>query len=233
VWPLVIGVTIRIPQGALSDKTTFSIYETKDIKQFNFFEPMELVSSFYRIAHNAKTENLFAKDGDKIVSTTLEIPLFPGEENRIERPANRYLILALMDDGSVVPILGERQGAYALSQVTGLPYQATHVVAFFPSASIIDVPIELPEDVILISMEYKLANFWFDVVIKQLVALEKGDMDNPNSFYNENFSDDEASDVLEKVASGLAADYLEFIASGMRNPILVDQWKLWYGFSLI
>lgn len=217
------GVTIRIPQGALSDKTTFSIYETKDIKQFNFFEPMELVSSFYRIAHNAKTENLFAKDGDKIVSTTLEIPLFPGEENRIERPANRYLILALMDDGSVVPILGERQGAYALSQVTGLPYQATYVVAFFPSASIIDVPIELPEDV---NPNYPWNTNWRIFgsmsVIKQLVALEKGDMDDPNSFYNENFSDDEASDVLEKVASGLAADYLEFIASGMRNPILVD-----------
>ena len=217
------GVTIRVPKGALSDKTTFSIYETRETKQFNFFEPMEFVSSFYRIAHNAKTENLFAKEADRIISTTLEIPLFPGEENRTERPSNRYLILALMDDGSVVPILGERRGAYAFARVTGLPYQATYVVAFFPSASLIDIPIELPEDV---EPNYPWNTKWRIFgsmsVIKQLVALEKGDMNKPNSFYNENYSDDEASDVLGKVAGRLARVYLEFIASGMRNPIMVD-----------
>ena len=219
------GVNVRIPQGALTAKTTFSIYETKETKQFSFTEPMELVSSFYRIAHNAKTENLFAKSSDnKIVSTTLEIPLFPGEESRTDRPANRYLILALLDDGSIVPILGEKQGTYAIARITGLPYQATYVVGFFPTASIIDVPVTVPEDAKLnYPWNLKWRIFGSMPVIKQLVALEKGSMENPNSFYNENFSDAVISDSLTKLATKIAGVYVEYIASGMRNPILVDQ----------
>ncbi|MGC8844730.1 MAG: PhoPQ-activated protein PqaA family protein, partial [Candidatus Hydrogenedens sp.] len=218
------GVNIIVPQGALLGKTTFSIYETKETRQFTFTEPMELVSSFYRIAHNAKTENLFAKSKDnKIVSTTLEIPLFPGEESKQDRPANRYLILALLDDGSIVPLLGEKRENYAFAKITGLPYQATYVVGFFPTASIIDVPVTVPEDAKLIyPWNLKWRIFGSMPVIKQLVALEKGNMDNPNSFYNENFSESVISDSLKKLASKIAGVYIEYIASGMRNPILVD-----------
>lgn len=218
------GVKLTIPQGALSEKTTFSIYETKETKQFSFTETMELVSSFYRIAHNAKTENLFTKDNDnKIISSTLEIPLFPGEENRTDRPVNRYLILAILDNGSIVPILGERRGNYAFTRITGLPYQATYVVGFFPTASIFDVPVTIPEDAKLsYPWNQKWRIFGSMPVIKQLVALEKGNMDNPNSFYNENFSDSVISDTLSKLATKIAGVYVEYIASGMRNPILVD-----------
>lgn len=218
------GVKLTIPQGALSNKTTISIYETKETKQFTFTEPMELVSSFYRIAHNSKSENLFAKDSEnKIISSTLEIPLFPGEENRTDRPNNRYLILALMDNGSIVPILGEKQGNYTFAQITGLPYQATYVVGYFPTASIIDVPITLPEDVKLnYPWNQKWRIFGSIPVIRQLVALEKGNMDNPNSFYNENFSDKVTLDTLSKLARKIAGVYVEYISSGMRNPILVD-----------
>ncbi len=218
------GVKLTIPQGALTEKTTFSIYETKETKQFSFTEPMELVSSFYRIAHNAKTENLFAKDSNnKIISSSLEIPLFVGEENRTDRPANRYLVLAILDNGSIVPILGEKRGNYTFAQITGLPYQATYVVGFFPTSSIIEVPITIPEDAKLnYPWNLKWRIFGSMPVIKQLVALEKGNMDNPNSFYNENFTDTVISDSLTELVSKLASVYVEYLASGMRNPVLVD-----------
>ncbi|MGC9054311.1 MAG: PhoPQ-activated protein PqaA family protein, partial [Candidatus Hydrogenedens sp.] len=132
-------------------------------------------------------------------------------------------ILALLDDGSIVPLLGEKRENYAFAKITGLPYQATYVVGFFPTASIIDVPVTVPEDAKLIyPWNLKWRIFGSMPVIKQLVALEKGNMDNPNSFYNENFSESVISDSLKKLASKIAGVYIEYIASGMRNPILVD-----------
>lgn len=218
------GVTITVPQGALTEKTTFSIYETKEAKQINFYEPIELVSPFYRIAHDAKEENLFAKSGEKIVSSTLEIPLFNGEAERTERPANRYLIIALLEDGSMVPVLAEKRNNTAFARVTGLPHSAIYVVAFFPYASIIDVQIPLPEGEEPPEHPWNLnwRIFGSVPVIKQLVALDKGDMENPNTFYNENFSDEVAYNTLNEIAKRLGAVFVEYVLSGIRNPILVD-----------
>ncbi len=217
------GVVLNVPKGALKQKTIFSINQLSKAPQIQFSEDIEVVSNYYRIAHNSPTEDLFAKDGDKIVPTTMQIPLLPSEVERTDRPPNRYIVMALFGDGSVMPILGERRDNYTFSSVTGLPPEAIYFVGFFSKALISEVNIDPPEDV---EIKYPWALKWrvfgSENAFKQVVTLERGDINRQSSFYDENFSESEMIDLSKKVVENLLKIYAEFLGSGFKNPILVD-----------
>lgn len=227
------GVVLKVPQGALKQKTIFSINRIDKSPTVKFSEEIEVVSNYYRIAHNSPDENMFAKEGDKIIPTTLEVPLLPSETERIDRPSNRYILLALFEDGSIEPILGERKGGYVVSSITGLPSEAVYFVGFFPKALITSVAIEAPENVeVKYPWSLKWKVFGSETAIKQIVALENGDVDLPGSFYRENFSESEVEEVSGKIVEKLLKVYFDFLAAGLKNPILVDIGDGAYGLVL-
>ncbi|MCX8064991.1 MAG: PhoPQ-activated protein PqaA family protein [Candidatus Hydrogenedentes bacterium] len=227
------GVVLKVPKGALKQKTTFNINQLDRAPSVRFSEDIEVVSNYYRIAHNSPGEDLFAREGDRIIPTEMQIPLLTGEGDRTDRPSNRYIIMALFEDGSVIPVLGERKDKYAVSNVTGLPAEAIYFVGFFPKALISNVTIDSPED---LQLKYPWALKWkvfgSENALKQIVALEKGDMNSPNSFYREDFSEDEVTELSGKVVENLLKSYIEFLASGLKNPILVDVGDGGYGLLL-
>ncbi len=227
------GVILNIPKGALRQKVTFSINQLSEVPAIRFSEDVEVVSNYYRIAHDLPVEDMFAKDGDKIVPVTMQIPLLPGESERTDRPSNRYMVMALLVDGSVMPILGERRDNYAVSSMTGLPSEAIYFVGFFPKALITEVKIEPPEDV---EIKYPWALKWrvfgSEKAFRQVIALEKGDLNLPNSFYKEDFTDDEVVNSSREIIEKLLRVYSEFLMSGMKNPILVGIGEGTYGLVL-
>jgi len=215
------GVSITVAPGALEGEVDFGMTRVNTQIAFNVFETINRVGETFRIAHdNDSTDMSAPADGDALAPVLLAIPYSEDAVPTGSRVPAKVHILAQLEDGTVVPILGEIRSGAVVASVTGLPASALYTVVYRPEG-----------ELARFSTTSKAAtsttwNEFWDVslspaLLDQLTALRLGTVQRASSFGNRDFTQAQLDATLDALGAGLEALQAAFEGVTARSPRLV------------
>lgn len=217
------GVSISIAPGALAGEVSFGITRVNRQIAFNVFETINRVGDTFAISHDNTSENLSAtSEGAAVTPALLAIPYAEDVVPTGSRIPAKVHIVAQLEDGLVIPILGEIRSGVVVASVTGLPASALYTVVYRPDGLIERVAAGGSAKV---ATGTNWNDFW-DVslsreLLNQLTALRLGTIQQPASFGSRNFTDAQREATLSELADGIQALQGEFESVLARSPRLV------------
>jgi PKD repeat protein len=215
------GVSITVAAGALQGDVNFGITRVNREINFNVFETINRVGDTFTITHDNDRTNM-STTGDAIEPVLLAIPYAEDVVPTGSRIPAKVHIIAQLEDGIVIPILGEIRTGSVVASVTGLPASALYTVVYRPDGAL---------ERIAANQAGKAAtgtnwnDFW-DVsispeLLRQLTALRLGTIQNPSSFGEREFTEAQLDATMEAIQDGLQATQGAFEGVLSRSPRLV------------
>ena len=217
------GVSITVAAGALDGEVEFGITRVNSQIAFNVFETIYRVGETFRIAHdNDGTDMSAPVEGDALAPVLLAIPYSEDAVPTGSRIPAKVHILAQLEEGIVVPILGEIRSGAVVASVTGLPASALYTVVYRPDGLIERFA---TSDKVATSTSWN--EFW-DVslspaLLNQLTALRLGTVQRASSFGNSDFTQAQLDATRDSLGAGLDALQAAFEGVTARSPRLVTQ----------
>lgn len=216
------GVSITVAAGALEGNVNFGITRVNREINFNVFETINRVGDTFTITHDNDRTDMSTTGDAAVEPVLLAIPYAEDVVPTGSRVPAKVHILAQLEDGLVVPILGEIRSGSVVASVTGLPASALYTVIYRPDGVL---------ERVATSQSGKAAtgtnwnDFW-DVslspeLLHQLTALRLGDIQSSSSFGNREFTEEQLDETLVALRDGLQATQGAFEGVLSRSPRLV------------
>ncbi len=216
------GVSITVAAGALEGNVNFGITRVNREIDFNVFETINRVGDTFAITHDNDRTDMSTTGEGAIEPVLLAIPYAEDVVPTGSRVSAKVHILAQLEDGLVIPILGEIRSGSVVASVTDLPASALYTVVYRPEGAV---------ERVATTQSAKAAtgtnwnDFW-DVslspeLLRQLTALRLGDILTPSSFGEREFTEEQIDDTLAALREGLQATQGAFEEVLSRSPRLV------------
>lgn len=218
------GVSITVAAGALDGNVNFGITRVNREISFNVFETINRVGDTFAITHDNDRANMSTTDdGAAIEPVLLAIPYAEDVVPTGSRVPAKVHILAQLEDGVVVPILGEIRSGSVVANVSGLPASALYTVIYRPDGVLERVATSQPGKA---ATGTNWNDFW-DVslspeLLRQLTALRLGNIQNSSSFGEREFTEAQLDETVEALRDGLQATQSAFEGVLSRSPRLVS-----------
>ncbi len=224
---LLKGVGLTIPAGALPRQVVFGVGEDDRGLLLNTFETLQVISPTFSIRHNGATDRMFGTAlGNAVQPARLELPF------RLEaiplvngmRDVSKLQILAQLENGLTLPILGRAEGSRFIASVMRLPASASYAVVYRPESfqGVVDIP-----NLAKAPTSYNWKQRWnvnFSLsMIREMTALRLGELRNPASYSQMNFSSEQLNETADKIAAGIQLVQKGFSESGLRSPALLNE----------
>lgn len=216
------GVSIAVAAGALSSNVDFGITRVNTEILFNVFETINRVGDTFRISHDSNTTNMAASTADApIQPLELAIPYAEDVVPTGSRIPAKVQIIAQLEDGLVVPLLGKIRSGAVVASVTSLPSSALYTVVYRPDAFIERISVAAPGKV-------QTGVNWTDdwqislspELLVQLTALRLGTVQRAASFGNRRFTDAQLAATTDALEASITALQNDFEAVRARSPRL-------------
>lgn len=216
------GVSITVAAGGLEGNVNFGITRVNREINFNVFETINRVGDTFTITHDNDRTDMSTTGDAAVDPVLLAIPYAEDVVPTGSRVPAKVHIIAQLEDGLVVPILGEIRSGSVVASVTGLPASALYTVIYRPDGVLEHVATSQPGKA---ATGTNWNDFW-DVslspeLLGQLTALRLGNIQNPSSFSNEEFTEGQLDETLLALRSGLQATQSAFESVLSRSPRLV------------
>lgn len=217
------GVSITVAAGALEGEVNFGITRVNGQIEFNVFETINRVGETFRITHdNDRTDMSASASGAALDPALLSIPYAEDVVPTGSRIPARVHILAELEAGFVVPILGEIRSGSVVASVTGLPASALYTVVYRPEGVLERIPAAASGKA---ATGTNWNDFW-DVslspaLLNQLTALRLGSIQRPSSFGNRDFTQVQLDATRSALGAGLQVLQASFEEVSARSPRLV------------
>ncbi len=216
------GVSITVAAGALEGNVNFGITRVNREIDFNVFETINRVGDTFTITHDNDRPDMSTTGDAAVAPVLLAIPYAEDVVPTGSRVPAKVHILAQLEDGLVVPILGEIRSGSVVASVTGLPASALYTVIYRPDGVLERVATSQPGKA---ATGTNWNDFW-DVslspeLLNQLTALRLGNILSPASFGNFEFTEEQLDETLLALRDGLQATQGAFEGVLSRSPRLV------------
>lgn len=218
------GVGITIAAGALNSDVNFGITRVNREIAFNVFETINRVGDTFRITHDHDSNNMTASTtANPLQPLELAIPYAEDVVPTGSRVSAKVHILAQLDNGQVIPILGEIRGETVVANVTSLPASALYTVVYRPEAYLETIAINTAakaetgvswQDEWVVSLSPEL--------LVQLTALRLGTVQRAASFGVRRFTDAQLDATVDALGAGISALQTDFEAIRTRSPRLAS-----------
>jgi len=213
------GAVLDVPAGAFEDMVVIAVAVGEGDVPVQTAETELLVSDVFSIAHDHDDLRI-----DPRTPLTLEIPyvsvLVPPED----RDGTHVQVLANLDGGVTVPILGEVDNGAIVVTLGGFPERAFYGVVYRPAAVVegLDVDAELAK----LPTSYRwFTNAWrlcyTDARLQELTALRIGSLLNLAAYERRNWSASQVADTLEDVRGDVASGHAALRDAGFISPTMV------------
>jgi PKD repeat protein len=215
------GVSITIAAGGLDGEVEFGMTRVNAQIPFNVFETINRVGETFRITHdNDATDMSALATNGTLEPVQLAIPYSEDAVPTGSRVSAKVHILAQLEDGTVLPILGEIRSGAVVASVTGLPATALYTVVYRPDGELVRFAMD---DKTATSTTWN--EFW-DVslsptLLDQLTALRLGTVQRAASFGNRDFTQAQRAATRDALGVGLEALQQAFEGITARSPRLV------------
>lgn len=218
------GVSITVAAGALDGRVNFGITRVSREINFNVFETINRVGDTFAITHDNDRENMSTVSGGAALEPVLlSIPYAEDVVPTGSRIPAKVQILAELEGGLVVPIVGEIRSGSVVASVTGLPASARYTVVYRPEGVLESIPVSLPDKT---ATGTTWNSTWSvslsPTLLKQLTALRLGSIARPASFGNRDFTQEQLDGTVAALGDGIQALQSSFAAVNSRSPRLVS-----------
>lgn len=217
------GVSITAAAGALDGAVNFGITRVTGEIALNFFETINRVGDTFRITHDGDTNMTASSQEAPVQPLALSIPYAEDVVPTGSRIPAKVHILAELEDGRVIPILGKIRSGAVVAEVTGLPASALYTVVYRPDAYIASLDTSGGAKA---ATGTSWNNAWqvslSPTLLKQLTALRLGTVQRASSFGNRSFTEAQLQDTLDALQASLAAYQGDFESVRGRAPRLVS-----------
>jgi PhoPQ-activated pathogenicity-related protein/PKD repeat protein len=220
-----IDVAVTPPLGAEANTAVISVTVADNPEEIPALEGMTLLSSVYKITHDGNVAD-FTSPGeeDTVGNTILEIPLEDTVATGMELDSEIVHILAILDDGSTVPLQVTINEGSVSTQVTGLPQSASYAVIYRSESY--DLYVGYYGGLTGPSATTDLWNQWrvnvSDSVMRQLTALRMGSIVDPSDYDATDFSEAELATTEAFLLSEVRDIRDGIVDAGMRSPALAS-----------
>lgn len=215
------GVRITAAAGALDENVAFGITRVNTQISFNVFETINRVGDTFEITHDAASTDVAASTADAPVQPLeLAIPYAEDVVPTGSRVPGKVHIIAELERGLVVPLLGQIRAGAVVAPVLRLPNRARYTVVYRPDAYLQTVSTAAKARTSVnwnSSWQLSLS----PELLRQLTALRLGSVQRPNSFGARAFTSAQLEDTVAALQAGLAALQADFEAVRGRSPRLV------------
>ncbi len=215
------GVSITVAAGALDGNVNFGITRVSREIDFNVFETINRVGDTFAITHDNDRTDMSTTGAAAVETVLLAIPYAEDVVPTGSRVPAKVHILAQLEDGLVVPILGEIRSGSVVASVTGLPASALYTVIYRPDGVLERVATSQPGKA---ATGTNWNDFWdvslSPVLLNQLTALRLGNIQSPSSFGNREFTEGQLDETLLALRDGLQATQGAFEEVLSRSPRL-------------
>lgn len=211
------GVSITVAAGVLEGNVNFGITRVNREIDFNVFETINRVGDSFTITHDNDSTDM-STTGEPVL---LAIPYAEDVVPTGSRIPAKVHILAQLEDGLVIPILGEIRSGSVVASVTGLPASALYTVVYRPDGALERITTAL-------AGKAATGTNWNDAwdmslspeLLRQLTALRLGNILSSSSFGEREFTQEQIDETLEALGDGLQAIQSAFEGVLSRSPRL-------------
>ncbi len=216
------GATLSIGAGVLDRDVVYGFLDSDYAYLDDAPEPLDIVSDVVTITHNHQESDLVSqiKNG-AVVPATLTLA-FTAEGLPQEAWFNRQIqILAKLEDGRAIPLLGTIGDNTVTARITTLPPRATYAVVYRPQSY--EVAFEVPplekEPTDTVWQDSWRIGF-SDLMLQQLTALRLGSTQRPSIYDRRDFTQAEIEETAGEVGGFVQGIHQQYAASGLRSPML-------------
>lgn len=216
------GVSITVAAGALPGEVNFGITRVNREINFNVFETINRVGDTFSISHDNDVTDMSATGAGAVEPVLLAIPYAEDVVPTGSRVPAKVHIVAQLESGLVLPILGEIRSGSVVASVTGLPASALYTVVYRPDGALERVATnQSAKD----ATGTNWNDFW-DISLSQelliqLTALRLGSIQNGATFGARDFTPEQLDATLIALRDGLVATQAGFEEVLSRTPRLV------------
>lgn len=219
------GVTLTVPAGALTRNVVFGITQQPGNLPVSVPEPITQASPTFLIRHNNTTDRVYASIlDDAIQPATLEIPFQPEVAPPADCVGDHFQILAQLDDGTTLPILG-RVNCDAQTvevDIMRLPARARYAVVYRPASDSFVVDVNNGKAPTAYAWQHQWRINLSGELLQQLTALRFGALNNTAPFYRRNFTSAQLDDTKAQIGAAIDRLQAKFSDPGLRSPALVN-----------
>jgi len=131
------GAQLAVPQGALASPVIFGLADGDGSMPVDGASGEVLVSDVFSLAHDQS--DFFV---DARTPMSLEIPFAATMVPEADRNGSKLQILAHLETGVTIPILGEVYGDSLVAPIAGLPHRASYAVVYRPALVTEDISVD-------------------------------------------------------------------------------------------
>ncbi|HPO12141.1 MAG TPA: PhoPQ-activated protein PqaA family protein [Candidatus Hydrogenedentes bacterium] len=218
------GISITVRPNVFEEEVMFGIGENSQGLLMNAFEPIQLVSSVYTITHNNSTDRMFGSVlGDAVQPATLVLPFIPELVPAADRVSEKVQILAMTKEGLSIPIVGRIENSTVVAQVMRLPAKAEYVVVYRPEGRMLMTAMPAETKAATAYLWKQNWNIYFSAtLLRQLTAIRLGNIDKPQPYERNDFSEEEMAVTLTELVSAMESTNTAAMGAGLRSPALVN-----------
>jgi len=213
-----IGARIEVPEGAFSKQVIIGISPGEGEVPIRSAEDEILVSALYTITQNQGDLRV-----DVRTPLVLEIDFVAGMVPEPGRNGTNLQIIAQLDTGLTIPILGTVEGSTIVATVAGLPSRASYGVVYRPQALLATFPVEREEKS---PMSYSWPdNGWriayTERALQELTALRIGNFENTNAYDRRNYTQAFLDQTFEIIQNNIEDIHILWEDAGFISPALI------------
>ncbi len=216
------GVSIVVPAGALQSRVDFGITRVTTEIPINIFEAISRVGDTFRITHDSTTSLSTSSDDVPFQTARLSIPYAEDVVPTGSRTPGKVHILAQLNNGAVVPIIGTITAGSVDAQVSDLPNDALYTVVYRPDAYLSTATVSSTKAPTTSDWAQSWKLSLSPTLLTQLTALRLGTVQQASSFFRTNFTEEQLSDTEQALMAGLLNLQAQYEAVQSRSPRLVS-----------
>jgi len=223
------GARLIAPAGAFEDTVIVSGVPNEGSVVVRSGEGEVLVSDVFSIGHDQ--DDLYL---DPRTPLTLSIPFIENMVPESGRNSTQLQILAMLDSGISVPILGEVSNGVVSASIAGLPHRASYGVVYRPQIQMLSMNVEEIAAKVPTSYRWRVDDWrlvYTDNRLQELTALRIGNLSNTSAYSRRDWTRTQLSQTLADVQLGVAEQHIMARDAGFISPMLLTSPE--YAYTLI
>ena len=213
------GTSLTAAPGTFAGLVVVGIASREGTVRTNLSEGEILVSDVFSIFHDQA--DLFIDPRDKL---TLQLPFVAANVPEENRDAAHVQILAQLDNGLVVPILGEVGAGHVTATLGGFPAKACYAVVYRPQAVLDTLNVD---ELAKVLMPYRWnTNAWrlsyTAMRLQELTALRVGNLVSVRSYDRRDWPVLMTNETLGEIVDTVAGQHVDLRDAGFISPALVS-----------
>ena len=212
------GMTLKVPAGAFESNIVIGV--SKDTTTTMPVSSNDLlISSLYKIQLDTSEVRIDPRN-----PMTLEISFALSSVPTLDRVPSKVQIIALLADGSLVPIPGSIRNDIFSAPLAGLPQTAVYGVLYRPTGNLQSVVAETTKstasDFTWDANQWRV--FYSNTNLQELTALRLGALANLTPFDSRNFTASQLAATLDELVASISTIHETFRDAGLRSPTLLE-----------